>query len=89
MSVFLSHGTTNGIVSAADKSFDHNRLIDPIMVNESLSDVPKIFIFLACRGPGKYKESTDFNDGSHIVNSDNGISYSNCMKCYSTYEGKS
>ncbi len=88
MSIFLSHGTTNGTVTAKDKSFDHNRLIDPIMKNESLSNVPKIFIFLACRGPGKYEQSSDFSDGSHIVNSDNGISYSNCMKCYSTYEGK-
>lgn len=88
MSIFLSHGSTDGIVLAKDKTFDHNRLIDPIMKNESLSDIPKIFMFLACRGRGKYERTSDFSDGSHIVNSYDGISYSNCMKCYSTYEGR-
>lgn len=88
MSIFLSHGTANGIVSAKDKNFDHQRLIGPILENKSLNGVPKIFIFLACRGAAKYRESSDFSDSSHIVSSEDGVSYGAYMKCYSTYEGK-
>lgn len=51
----MSHGHNNGQVCAVDREFIVKpTIIDPIMKNESLNGIPKIFIIVACRGSGEY-----------------------------------
>ncbi len=56
VSVFMSHGHTNGRVCVLDKTFNIKpTIIDPIMKNKSLNGILKIFVIVACRGPAKYE----------------------------------
>lgn len=80
--VFMSHGSKNGIVSAADKKFNLKKtIIDPIMImrNKSLNGIPKIFITVACRGSGQYRECDGEEFDGHIASTENGIDYSDCI----------
>lgn len=86
----MSHGHENGIVSAADKEFHlKDTIIDPIMRNQSLNGIPKIFITVACRGGGNYERCDGEEYDGHILSTANGINYSNCIISYSTYQGRS
>lgn len=91
MCVVLSHGVKKEYVWAKDKLFHlRKNMIDPISKNKTLNGVYKIFIVNACRGSGKFYESTDYlseEDGG-MLSTEDGVDYSNRLICYSTVEGK-
>jgi len=82
MLVIMTHGLENGIVYARDRSFHlRNTIIDRIIENRTLNGIPKIFVVVACRGDNHYYQS------DAILSAKNGLDYSSCLICYSTYEG--
>lgn len=86
--VYMSHGKDKGIVSAADKDFNLRKtIIDPILRNESLNSIPKIFITVACRGSSNYYQCDGEEFDGSILSTANGIDYSKHIISYSTYEG--
>jgi len=88
--VYMSHGDENEIVEAADRDFElEETIIEPILRNQTLSGVAKIFITVACRGDGYFEESdsNDVQTDGRLVSQKKGIDYANCIISYSTYKG--
>ncbi|KAJ6644072.1 Caspase-7 [Pseudolycoriella hygida] len=87
--VYMSHGKKHGVVSAADTKFIlKDVIINPIMRNQTLRGIPKIFITVACRGDRYYARDGEENDGCFTSKlTDIDIDYSECIISYSTYKG--
>lgn len=88
----MTHGKENGMVSAYDDYFDHGKIIIyPIIRSKTLDRVRKIFVVVACRGSYKYckqeEEHCEDVEDDTLISTRDGITYSNILMCYSTYDG--
>ncbi|XP_065084840.1 caspase-7-like [Ochlerotatus camptorhynchus] len=76
--IIMSHGERRDLIRAKDKTYDFEaKIVEPILMNDSLKNKPKLFFVQACKGGATME--TDFHPKA--------TNKFDMLKCYSTYEG--